>query len=116
MEDDKGRFLTDSLVKRFHEMAAPSRSARHPGKDDWERAFMLAEQLLPRFYTQVHWERLNDRECKILLLLAMGMKNPEIKALLPGLSDQMVSNLKAGINQKLFGDHGARSLEVNLAV
>lgn len=112
--NDLHQFRASDIVQRFIVLAKPTRNQKAPTKEDWEEALCTARNMLPRFASSIPWERLNDREKNVLLLMVMGMKNTEIKALLPGLSDQMVSNLKSSINQKLFDDHSAKTLEINL--
>jgi len=114
VEDKERKFNTSNVVKKFRKMAIPKRGQELPEKADWYNAFLVAEQYLPAFYALVQWNKLSERERKVLLLLKMGMKNAEIKILMGGISDQIVSNTKASINKKLFNDSKATSIEENL--
>lgn len=114
VKDEERMFYTSNVVKRFRKLATPKLGQELPEKADWDNAFLAAEQYLPAFYSVTQWTKLNERECKVLLLLKMGMKNAEIKILMGGISDQMVSNMKANINKKLFNDYKAATIEENI--
>lgn len=114
VEDEERKFHTSDVVRKFHKMATPKLGQKPPEKADWVNAFLAAEQHLPAFYALAQWNKLSERERKVLLLLKMGMKNADIKILMGGISDQTVSNTKARINNKLFKDCKAATIEENL--
>lgn len=95
-------------------MAKPKRKQQLPTKKDWTDAFLAAEQHLPAFYAIAQWNKLTEKESRILLLVRMGIKNPGIKIIMDGISDQIVTNTKSSINKKLFDDIKAGTIEGNI--
>ena len=85
-------------------------------KEQWAALRQFMQESQPCFYNKVNDRRavLTYQETDVCLLTREGFTPQEIAVLL-GVSQQRITNLRANINRKLFGQHGARNLEKNLA-
>ena len=103
-----------TIVSVFKKMASDGSKGRKPNKQDWDglyKAFMLH---VPAFYLDLRDAHgLSELELRTALLECIGVKSGGISRVL-GKSSQHVTNLKASVNMKMFGDGKAGQLRSNL--
>ena len=102
--------MTDiPIVNEFRQLA---RRGQLASKEQWAALRQFMEESQPDFVS--HISQLTYQEIDVCLLIHEGFTPQEI-AVLSGVSQQRITDLRANINRKLFGQHGARDLEKNLA-
>ena len=81
----------------------------------WNDVNELSKRYIPMFMDRIGSDecQLNDIEQKISLLIRLKFNLSEIKNLL-ALSSQNLTNIRSGINKKLFNDNSAKRLDSNI--
>lgn len=81
----------------------------------WNDVTELSKRYIPMFMDRIGSDeyQLNDIEQKISLLIRLKFNLSEIKNLL-ALSSQNLTNIRSGINKKLFNDNSAKRLDSNI--
>lgn len=104
---------SNSIVMELRQLA---RHGQLASKEQWMAFREYMEKSQPCFYIKVNDRRtgLTYQEIDVCLLIHEGFIPQEIAVLLD-VSQQRITDLRANINRKLFGQHGARNLEKNLA-
>ena len=102
------------IVSVFKMMASGSKNVRKPNERDWQALKKYYQIQDPEFFIDIK-ERygLSELELRSTLLVCLGFSNQELKTILEK-SSQRVSNIKADINRKLFGQEGAARLLYNI--
>lgn len=104
----------NAIVIDFKEMASPKMNISKPQKGDWEALSSLFRDLLPLLNARiVENNSLGPQEYKVCMLTRLGFTNGEMQILL-NTSSQSITNTKAKVNKKLFGQDGATTLYKNL--
>jgi hypothetical protein len=103
------------LIEDFHQKASRKKSTALPLKSDWVRLVHLFAQSQPVAYASIGRENvLSSQELKVCILLLLDFTNGEIISLL-NISPQRMTNVRTNINEKLFKETNAHSLDKNLA-
>lgn len=102
------------IVSVFKMMADESKKVRKPNERDWQALKKYFQIQDSEFFIDIK-ERcgLSELELRSTLLVCLGFSNQELKTILEK-SSQRVSNIKADINRKLFGQEGAARLLYNI--
>lgn len=100
-------------VKRLHQVAAKGKRA------DWanlDKLLQLCASYYPSFVSYISSPeyQLNETE-KYVCALSYLQFIPSETAVLLGLGNQRVTNIRSTVNQKLFNAHGARTLNYHLS-
>ena len=104
----------NAVVVGFKEMASPNLRISKPQKNDWESLISLFRDFLPLLNARiVEKSTLGPQEYKVCMLTRLGFTNGEMQILL-NTSSQSITNTKAKVNKKLFGQDGATTLYKNL--
>lgn len=82
---------------------------------EWNDTMQAVRKLLPKFYNTITQKdrKLTDREIKVCILTRLSLKPAEIGILL-NMSQQSVTNIRASINNKLFGQKGTKGFEKHI--
>ena len=103
------------LIEDFHQKASRKKSTALPLKSDWVRLVHLFAKSQPVAYASIGRENvLSSQELKVCILLLLDFTNGEIISLL-NISPQRMTNVRTNINEKLFKETNAHSLDKNLA-
>ena len=105
--------LYDATLRRFKYIVNPCSDSNIPKDDDWKMLQDTLRHQLPELDSLMCRHRLSPHEIRVCLLVFMGFSSGEISILLD-VSSQRVTNLKANINEKLFGEKNARKLFKNI--
>ncbi len=111
--DIEQALLQHEIVQQLH---------RHAGRaiamvdSEWEDLTKLVQRVMPAFYQglSTYSHLLNEREMRLCILTRLKF-TPSETAVLLGTTSQRISNMRSGINSKLFGDKSARNLEYHLS-
>ena len=100
--------LNSPIVTGLHELAS---HVKHPSAVQWKELREFVEQELPDFYQNINHRDggLSPREVLVCILIRLQFSQGELSALL-GVSKQRINNIKRDINQKLFKEEGAQTL------
>ena len=104
--------LQHEIVKRMHQHAC---KLAVPSDAEWKDLQGVVEKSLPEFYVKLtaFAGQLTNQEWKVCLLVKLNFIPSELTVLL-NLSKQRVTNIRTRLNQKLFGESGSRTFNVNL--
>ena len=104
--------LESDIIKHFHKLAA---RAKQPSATEWECFFEETAKQTPAFQTEITKENINltSQERRVCLLTRLHFIPSEICALL-NISPQRLTNLRSGINGKLFQGKGAKQFDDNI--
>ncbi len=110
--DVEQKVLNSDIVMRMHRLASKIMT---PSSSEWNDLMDLVEKSLPDFYAPLHNKdvSLTDKELKVCILTRLNFLSSELVVLL-NLSKQRISNLRAGVNHKLFNEKSSTSLEANI--
>lgn len=112
--DGLEKLVSGQIVQIFKAMADEDTRRRKPNERDWNALKKYFQLQAPEFYVDIkELNGLSEIELRAALLVSLGFSNQELKTIL-GKSDQHVRNIKARINQKLFGLKGATKLLFNI--
>jgi len=105
--------LDSSVVSELHHLA---RQAKQPSGKQWKELRDLVEKELPDFFKRIDSKEacLSPQEVLTSILIRLQFSQGELSALF-GVSKQRVNNIKRSINQKLFAEEGAATLNQNIA-
>jgi rubrerythrin len=99
------------LIEDFHKKAERKRNTSLPTKLEWEHFLRLFAQTQPKAYAAIGREQtLSPQELKACIFLLMKFANSEVISLL-NVSPQSLTNIKTRINEKLFGESNASTLD-----
>lgn len=110
---DKERVMfKDQAIAKLHDML---QRGKIPSGRDIREVVKLAEEHLPTFWATIcdPTKHLSQTEIQVCTLLRTCFIPSEIAAIM-NISLQRVSNVKASINEKLYGIKGAKGLEDRL--
>ena len=104
--------LNSPIVAELHRLA---RRALKPSQLQWKELRDFIEQELPAFYSQINASKvcLSPQETIICILIRLQFSQGEQAALFD-VSKQRINNIKRSINNKLFNETGAMTLETNI--
>jgi len=104
----------DLLVEDFHGKATRKKNMSLPNRKEWEQLVSLFATIQPEAYVAIGRDlTLSAQELKACILLLLKFSNGEIISLLD-ISSQGMTNIRARINEKLFGEPKASNLAQNL--
>ena len=105
--------LDSSVVSELHHLA---RQAKQPSGKQWKELRELVEKELPDFFKRIDSKEacLSPQEVLTSILIRLQFSQGELSALF-GVSKQRVNNIKRSINQKLFAEESAATLNQNIA-
>ena len=100
--------LNSPIVTGLHELAS---HVKHPSAVQWKELREFVEQELPDFYQKINHRDggLSPQAVIVCILIRLQFSQGELSALL-GVSKQRINNIKRNINQKLFKEEGAQTL------
>ena len=99
------------LIDDFHQKALRKRKTSLPTRLEWEEFLKLFVQTQPQAYVAIgRSQTLSPQELSACVLLLLKFTNSEILSLL-NISPQSLTNIKTRINEKLFGEPKASSLD-----
>lgn len=111
--NEKEKMLfNNSVTKDFKQMSVPKLGTRKPTPNDWKRLLAILKIYHISLYNMIN-DKLPQQELYICILTRLDFSNKEISILLE-TSPQRITNAKASVNEKLFGDKNARALKDNL--
>lgn len=111
--NEKEKMLfNNSVTKDFKQMSVPKLGTRKPTPNDWKRLLAILKIYHTSLYNMIN-DKLPQQELYICILTRLDFSNKEISILLE-TSPQRITNAKASVNEKLFGDKNARALKDNL--
>ena len=101
--------LNSPIVTGLHEQAS---HVKILSAVQWKELREFVEQELPDFYQNINHRDggLSPREVLVCILIRLQFSQGELSALL-GVSKQRINNIKRNINQKLFKEEGAQTLD-----
>lgn len=112
-KEDRFLQLYGDLVDKFRKMATTF-PIEYPKNSDWKELEATIKLYLPSLYAMFFKKNvLTSQEIRTSILTYMGFSNSEISILL-NVSNQRVTNIKAKVNLKLFGENSASSFYRNL--
>ncbi len=102
------------LIDSLHRKAARKKNSSLPAPTEWKRLVCLFALSQPTAYAAIGREDLlSPQELKACILLLQKFSNSEIISLLD-ISPQRMTNIRTNINDKLFKEANAHSLDRNL--
>jgi tetratricopeptide (TPR) repeat protein len=101
------------IVSRFKALSDTYKKCGSPKKADWDNLDTLTEQCLPLFHSSITEHGLPAKELYVCILTRLGFSTGDISVIF-NTSPQRVTNMKADINDKLFGERKAITLKRNL--
>ena len=102
------------LIEDFHKKAIRKKNTSLPQRSDWEQLVRLFAQKHPEAFIAIGREQtLSPQELRACILLLLKFTNGEIISLLD-ISSQGMTNIKTRINEKLFGEQKASTLDHRL--
>ncbi len=110
---DIEKAMLDSLiVSELHQLAS---QAKQPSGKQWKELREFMEHELPDFFSKIDSKEvcLSPQEVLTSILIRLQFSQGELSALF-GVSKQRVNNIKRSINQKLFAEEGAATLNQNI--
>ena len=110
--NEEQSLMHHDVVVQMHSDAAHARTA---AESQWKDLEAVISKFVPGFYKLLddNCSRLTDKEFRVCMLSRLNFIPSEMSTLLD-LSRQRVSNLRAVINMKLFGEAGSKTLDKNL--
>ena len=110
--NDEHNLLHHDTVLQMHNDAAHARTAT---ESQWKDLEAVISKFVPDFSKMLNDKRceLTDNEFRICMLSRLNFIPSEMSTLLD-LSRQRVSNMRAVVNMKLFGETGSKTLDKNL--
>lgn len=112
--DKEASVMGNEVVLLFKDKAIGKRNNPLPNEAEWQRLIGLFSKSLPAFYGGIlQNEDLTKLEKETCMLCRLNFSNGEIAVLLDK-STQSITNTKAKVNAKLFGQKSATSLKKNL--
>ncbi|MBQ8711861.1 MAG: hypothetical protein IJ551_03425 [Prevotella sp.] len=114
-ESKRAAMQENRLVTRLRKYARGNNRVLPPNAADWLELLDSFREGLPAVFAVLHEKgsELSLREQQVLMLHILKFTTSEMAVLLE-LSAQSVSNLKANINQKMYGKKTASQLDANL--
>lgn len=109
--EKKEALINSDILNTFREKAKWKRGQLLPTGNEWDTLQRQLALSMPQFYTFI--SPLSQKEQQACMLFSLSFTNSAI-AILLGVHEQRVSNIKASINEKLFGEKTATTLENNL--
>ena len=102
------------LVDVFHRKASRKKNTSLPLRTDWTRLVHLFSRSQPAAFAAIGRESvLSPQELRACILLLLHFSNGEIISLLD-ITPQRMTNVRTSINEKLFKETNAHSLDRNL--
>ena len=102
------------LIEDFHRKAVRKKNTSLPQRADWDQLVRLFAQIQPEAYIAIGREQtLSPQELRACILLLLNFTNGEIISLLD-ISSQGMTNIRTRINEKLFGEQKASTLDLRL--
>ena len=102
------------FIEEFHKKATRKKNTSLPQRTEWEQLVRFFSQTQPGAFAAIGREQtLSPQELRACILLLMKFTNGEIISLLD-ISSQGMTNIRARINEKLFGESKASSLSYKL--
>lgn len=110
-QQQKTAALLDSeIVNTFKNKAKGKLHEPIPNEEEWNSLISLFSQCMPIFYNSISAsEKLSQQEQRVCILIRLLFAEGEI-AVLMNTSIQRVTNIKARVNKKLFGEEKAITL------
>jgi hypothetical protein len=103
--------LSSDIVNQLHQLASVGKIA---SSVEWDDLRQLVSSHLSYFYDRLQKKQnLTEKEFNVCLLIRLRFLPSEVSILL-GLTSQRISNIRNGINQKLFNEKGAKTLDGNI--
>lgn len=104
--------LEGDIVKELRRLAA---HAQTPTDLQWQALHATVSKHLPDFYSEItkFQHHLTEKEVNVCILIKLRFIPTEIATLLD-LTKQRVSNIRRSINQKLFHEEVAKTLDSNI--
>ena len=84
-----------------------------PKKKDWNELSVYIQDYYPDLYQRIRNGKLTEQEKAVCELTFIGIQSGDIAAYL-NVTPQRLSNLKAGCNNKLYGENNAKDLYSNM--
>lgn len=104
----------EDIVECFRQYAMPRISPSTPTAKEWQTLRKMVKNYFPRLNSLLLQNKnIGEQEFKVCILTYMGFKPSEITIILDA-SSQSVTNAKASVNDKLFGNKSAAHLYSNL--
>ena len=102
------------MIEELHKKAERKRNTSLPSRLEWDHFLRLFAQTQAKAYIAIGRDQtLSPQELKACVLLLLQFANSEVISLL-NVSPQSLTNIKTRINEKLFGESNASSLERNI--
>lgn len=100
------------IVNRFHYLAS---HGKEPSSMEWRVFTKTFENRMANFATLITSPKykLSQREKTVCMLIRLSFISPEI-IILMGINAQKMTNIRASINQKMFGVNSAKGIERNI--
>ena len=110
--DVEQAMLHSPIVSELHHLAS---QAKQPSSVQWKELRSFTEKELPNFFSKVNIREagLSPQEVLTSVLIRLQFSQGELSALF-GVSKQRINNIKRAINQKLFSEEGATTLNYNI--
>ena len=110
--NEEQSLMHHDVVVQMHGDAAHARTA---AESQWKDLEAVISKFVPGFYKLLddNRSRLTDKEFRVCMLSRLNFIPSEMSTLLD-LSRQRVSNIRAVINMKFFGETGSKTLDKNL--
>ena len=102
------------LIEDFHRKAIRKKNTSLPQRADWDQLIRLFAQKQPEAYVAIGREQtLSSQELRACILLLLKFTNGEIISLLD-ITSQGMTNIRTRINEKLFRESKASTLDFRL--
>ena len=102
------------MIDDFHKKAERKKNTSLPTKLEWDKFLGLFVRTQPKAYVQIGRDQiLSPKELKACVLLLLEFTNSEIMSLLD-ISSQNMTNIRTHINEKLFHESNAPTLDCKI--
>ena len=111
--DRLGEFRLSQIVKTFAEKSQFTKNHPLPNKAEWDVLDQQFREYMPGLCSLFEEKGLSDLEFHTCLLLMLDYDEGTIAGLTQS-SSQIITNMKARANMKLFNQKGAKTLKLRL--
>lgn len=104
--------MQHDVVTQMHRDASRAHTA---SDSQWADLEEVVRKFLPEFFSYVdgHRAELNYKEFRVCILTRLNFIPTEVATLMD-VTKQRVTNMRASVNKKLFGDSGSKTFDANI--